>query len=256
MAKWSLGRIRRSERIAASRESAGFTLVELLIAITLTGLILVAMYSGLRLGTRASETAERYAAASEEQRAIQGFLRRQLSQIYPLLFEEEGEREVLFSGERQSIYYAVVSPVRGELGGAYMAGLELRPSPRGRQLVYRYWPAQPELEDPFTPPPDAPAKVLLEGVTKLEFGYYGKQEGVLGWEDTWNETLRLPRRVRLRLGTRRLKAWSELVVPIRVDVDEDAEQLVLQPPASADDGDVGEEDLEGIEGELFDEEDE
>ncbi|MGH8653245.1 MAG: prepilin-type N-terminal cleavage/methylation domain-containing protein, partial [Gammaproteobacteria bacterium] len=44
------------------RAGRGFTLVELLLALTLTGLIMVALYSGLRVGTRASDAAETRAA--------------------------------------------------------------------------------------------------------------------------------------------------------------------------------------------------
>lgn len=220
---------------------------------TLTGLILAALYSGVRLGTRASETTERYAADNEDLRAVHGFLRRQLAQVYPLLYEDQGEREVLFRGERQALYFAVISPVRGEPGGAYIAGIELRRSPRGRQLVYRYWPARPDPDDPLTPPLDAPSKVLVEGVDEIELGYYGKQDGVLAWDKTWNEALHLPSRVRLRLSLRGMGDWPELMVPIRVGVDEDAPQLELQPPESADEGDSDEEDGEGAEAAEFDE---
>lgn len=236
------GRCRNGGRDTAGTFGAGFTLIELLIAMTLAGLVLAGLYSGLRLGLRASETAERRAAVNQELRAVLGFIRRQLDQIYPLLHERQGEREVLFRGERQALYYVVVSPVRGELGGPYIAGIELRRSPQGQQLVYRYWPARPDLEDPLRPPLDAPEKVLIEGVDEVAFGYYGRQGGVMAWHETWNEPLALPRRLRLRLGRHRAGDWPEVLVPTRVDVDEDAPQLVLQPPVSEDQGDLGDED--------------
>lgn len=225
---------------------------------TLTGLILAALYSGVRLGTRASETTERYAADNEELRAVQGFLRRQLAQIYPLLYENQGEREVLFRGKRRALYFTVISPVRAELGGPYIAGIELRRSPRGRQLVYRYWPASPDLKEPLSPPLDAPSKVLVEGVDEVDLGYYGRQDDVVAWQDTWNEALHLPSRVRLRLNLRGSRDWPELMVPIRVEIDENSPQLVLQPPESADESDLDEEDLEGAGEEDFveDEDDE
>ncbi|MGH8570674.1 MAG: PulJ/GspJ family protein, partial [Gammaproteobacteria bacterium] len=45
---------------------AGFTLVELLIAIALFGLILTGLYSGLRMATRASDAGEAHATDNDE----------------------------------------------------------------------------------------------------------------------------------------------------------------------------------------------
>ena len=62
------------------RRPAGFTLLELVVAITLIGLILVVLYGGLRLGLNGTDSGEQRAEASNRLRLVQEFLRRQLAQ--------------------------------------------------------------------------------------------------------------------------------------------------------------------------------
>ncbi|MBL8254338.1 MAG: type II secretion system protein, partial [Candidatus Competibacter sp.] len=57
-----------------SRQS-GFTLLELVVAITLVGLILVVLYSGLRLGLNGSDSGEQRAEATNRLRLAYEFLR-------------------------------------------------------------------------------------------------------------------------------------------------------------------------------------
>jgi len=58
----------------------GFTLVELLIALSLIGLITLLLFSGLRLGTRAWEGVETTADRTAELRVARNFLERALVQ--------------------------------------------------------------------------------------------------------------------------------------------------------------------------------
>ena len=67
---------KRSARGGAS----GFTLVELLVALTLFGVISVVIMGGLRFGTRVWETGNDRAEVLAEVDAVQGILRRYMAQ--------------------------------------------------------------------------------------------------------------------------------------------------------------------------------
>ncbi|MEE9250386.1 MAG: prepilin-type N-terminal cleavage/methylation domain-containing protein, partial [Alphaproteobacteria bacterium] len=63
----------------------GFTLLEVLIAMTLLGLIMMLLFGGLRLGTRAWETnSDRVEEISQIEISHQ-IIRRMLAQAYPLV---------------------------------------------------------------------------------------------------------------------------------------------------------------------------
>src|SRR5579864_2460479 len=64
---------------------AGFTLLELLISLTLLAVLSAILFGGLRFGTRAWERSEVMASETDEIAIAQNFLRRQLSDAYPLL---------------------------------------------------------------------------------------------------------------------------------------------------------------------------
>ena len=72
--------------IKNTRNAKGFTLVELLLAVTLMSILLALTYTGLRAATRSSERGEQILAAGGELRAAHQFMRRQLNQMLPLPF--------------------------------------------------------------------------------------------------------------------------------------------------------------------------
>ncbi|MGH8544080.1 MAG: prepilin-type N-terminal cleavage/methylation domain-containing protein [Gammaproteobacteria bacterium] len=222
--------------MTTQRAGGGFTLVELLLALTLTGLIMVALYSGLRIGTRASDAAETRAAMTEDQRAVAGFISRQITRAYPLVWLDQAEQQLVFRGRSRSLTFTANSPVRGEPGGLYIGAIELL---SGGRLVFTYWRAEPDLGDPLVAPDHARRTVMLNHVKDALFSYYGKSRRITGWHDTWNDDKRLPARVRLSIKTARHGAWPALVIPVHAEPDTGEPQLVMQPPESAEDSDAG-----------------
>ena len=66
------------KRMENARER-GFTLIEILIAMTLLGLLMAMLSGGLRLGTRAWEASDTRSAELARLEAVQGFIRRSLT---------------------------------------------------------------------------------------------------------------------------------------------------------------------------------
>ena len=66
--------------------SQGFTLVELLLAVTLMATLLALAYSGLRAATAASERGQQMLEQSGRLRITHQFIRRQFNLMLPLAF--------------------------------------------------------------------------------------------------------------------------------------------------------------------------
>jgi prepilin-type N-terminal cleavage/methylation domain-containing protein len=64
---------------------AGFTLLELLVAMTLLGLLMTVVFGGLRFGARAWERAETDSSGTDEIRLAQSILRHELELPIPSL---------------------------------------------------------------------------------------------------------------------------------------------------------------------------
>jgi general secretion pathway protein J len=225
----------------------GFTLLELLIALTLLGLIMVMLYGGLHLATRGAAIGERRAEASEQVRLIESFLRREVSQVYPLVWKSKGKQRVAFKGGSEALHFAAILPAHRGEGGLYLVSIEAADSYPAHRLIFSYRLARPEIQDFETKEVPDERVVLVENLENAEFAYYGKREKEeeARWHSRWGDRKNLPRLVRLRLKIVSL-VWPDLVIPIYARVHPEEPQLVMQAPRQ--NGiDEGVEDLEGFE---------
>jgi general secretion pathway protein J len=218
----------------------GFTLVELLIAISLTGLILTILFAGLRVGSRSWDAVELSAAENSELRLVRGFVEGSLRQMRGLSQAIEGEERQMFGGTAEGIEF--LTPMGGYLGqgGLYVVRLELRDARDGGQLVLTRWLYHPEVlegggEIPeWRPLVEGPSdfrqldaepdqalreifgqQVLFEPVEEVAFAYYGIPDGETepAWYDGWDDPRGLPLVVRMQV---RMEAgwWPDIYVAL------------------------------------------
>lgn len=214
--------MKRTFNKAPPRHVTGFTLVELLLAITLMSILLALTYTGLRAATRSSQRGELMLAAGGELRASHQFIRRQLNQMLPLAFGEVDDAEALrivFEGEAKHIKY--VAPMPGYLGagGPQVQLIEVVNGDNGEVVVqFSHALLQGFEEDRLY---DRDPVILLEGVSSAGFEFLGvDEEGELtGWTTSWEQQDRLPVAVRLDLefSAESNLHWPDLVAGVRVD---------------------------------------
>jgi general secretion pathway protein J len=199
----------------------GFTLVELLLAITLMSILLALTYSGLRAASRSTESGEELLAFTGGMRASHQFVRRQLNQMLPLAFAELDDAEqtrAVFLGDSREIWF--VAPMPGYLGagGPQVQVLELAEGDDGDVLQFRHALLQ-YFEEEYLFERDP--VILLEGVASAGFEFVGlDEEGVLTpWMTTWDEPGSLPVAVRLSIefDEDRNVHWPAMVAGVRVD---------------------------------------
>lgn len=202
--------------------ASGFTLVELLLAITLMSILLGLTYTGLRAATRSSQRGELMLAAGGELRASHQFIRRQLNQMLPLTFAETDDAEELrtvFEGDATHIKY--VAPMPGYLGaGGPQVQLVEVVNGENNELVIQFSHAllQGFSEDRLY---DRDPVILLEGVSSAGFEFLAKDEEgeLIGWTTVWDQPEILPVAVRLDLkfSDGLSLRWPDLVAGVRVD---------------------------------------
>lgn len=193
--------------------AAGFTLLELLIAMTLLGFILALLFGGLRLGSRSWDAGELRSERSTHLSLVQGFMRRELSQVYPFRWKKKVNPELAFAGESGKLRF--VAPVAARLGpgGLYLVSLEFVRDTDGGQLVMKRSIPEPDSAD-FNALDGAEKLVLAEQVESVNFSYFGPEtkDADPQWQDKWDSTTLLPYLIRVRLKFSNGRDWPDLVV--------------------------------------------
>jgi general secretion pathway protein J len=215
-----------SRRSDLRTEEHGFTLLELLVAITLLGLLMAALFGGLRLGARVWETADTRLDASARLQIVQDFIRQRLAEALPLEVPpperaDVGVAEPLFLGTLEAVRFAGMMP--DHLGaGVYL--MELASAKPGRpdgtiDLVLRWRPF--ELNDETVEEVEPEVRVLIENIEALELSYFGTidPEQPPDWWQAWEDPPELPRLIRLRVHfpENDERRWPELIVRPMVD---------------------------------------
>ena len=189
---------------------AGFTLVELLVSLTLLALMMtyaVTAFSTLRQMNRISDQA----AAQDEADAARAYLSQEIADLR-VLFEaqENGAQTLVFSGEPHALLYIAGSDGTRETGGLIQVRLQLNAN---AELIAERQLMQTEPVGPVIP------VILLRHVASLDFAYAGLADagGKLNWQDTWPAGNALPAAVRIAVefAAGDSRHWPESLVLVR-----------------------------------------
>ncbi|NNG05466.1 MAG: prepilin-type N-terminal cleavage/methylation domain-containing protein [Inquilinus sp.] len=197
----------------------GFTLVELLVAMVLLGMLSVVLFGGLRFGARAWEAGSQRMERSNEIETTQSVLRRLLGTARgAIVFERDPDRGPgvwTMLGSRSGLSFAAPLPAHRGTGGPHGFALGLERQDDGRALVLRWALHRPE-SAPDIAGEAGEATVLLQDVAALRIDYYGSREmgDTAEWSDNWEDNTRMPRlvRVRVEFPTGDPRNWPDLTV--------------------------------------------
>ena len=195
----------------------GFTLIEIVIALSIVGALLVIMFGGLRVGLAAWRRGEDRAELLEHERNVDQMVDRAVtgSYLYNPGTTPASQPGILFEGEPDRLAFVTVAPpVPPSVPIAFTAvtiSLETGATP-GLAIRQKALPNS----DPFEAVPPA---FVDPAVTALRFRYL--REVGADWEERWDATKEkgLPVAVEVMLttqfGGRRIE-HPPLVIPIRV----------------------------------------
>jgi prepilin-type N-terminal cleavage/methylation domain-containing protein len=199
------------------RSRAGFTLVELLIALVLFGFLSLALFGSVRANTNAWIRATAHADESDHNLHAQDLLRYLIENAYPFFLPGDvGNRHIDFTGSDKRLSFLSAAPIALGNGGRSRINLEVEPRDRDVDLMLD---SRPELSTGAEPAKEA-RKPLLNGASSIAFSYFGKlpADRVAQWHDDWTAQAELPRLVRIavRVGP---GDWPDLVAAPRITAD-------------------------------------
>jgi len=209
-------------RHKGNRGARGFTLVELLVGLSLMSLISLLLFGGFRFGLRAWEVGDDRIAAANEIEMAQHLLRRQLAEAQPVIIGSRPEAApTLFQGDDAGVTFVGPLPAHRGVGGFYIFSVATREDRGGRQLLLRWRRYRPDTVagSDFDPKDES---VLVNRIDSIAIEYFGQPSAAAParWLQRWDGTLGLPQLLRLRVAFPRgdARRWPEFVVSPRLRI--------------------------------------
>jgi len=210
-----------------------FTLIELLIALTLISIIVILLFSAMRMGNRAWERVEAHAEAASEKQLVWRFLDLQIGQAKSVYQVSAKGRQVLFFGREDAVEYVSPSPQDRGGGGFFLNRLHVERRSTGQQLLLTRWLYHPGVMVGNDKVPEWESildgggqigevdptlraifnqTLLVDNLKTLEISYFGVREGQPegDWSDTWDERMGLPSLVRIKIVDKQ-GTWPQMV---------------------------------------------
>jgi general secretion pathway protein J len=206
------------------RAQAGFTLIELVVAMALLATMMLLLYGGLNFALRGWDAGDANGRRTADRRIGENFLRREISELFPMRWKEPNVVKFAFEGEKDRLRFVSSRPAGISQGGLSLVGLAVEQesgASRRRNLVMHR--AMPDDEaKSFAPLDAAEGTVLIAGVDSIAFEYFGSENDFNPpqWGDTWKWSYRVPEIIRLRIRTDDGTAQPEMIV--RINLGEEA----------------------------------
>ena len=223
---------------------AGFTLLELLISMTILALIFVAVLGAIRVGSKSWEGGEQRAEENQRTRTLFDTLTRELTMLYPLRVKEQDRQVLAFHGRSDSLSFATLPQSYGAEPFSHMI----------RVVTYAVQPERGLVATESYPlvgvagasdPQEGRMKGLDERVSEARFRYLvpeGKPEEKLPptWRESWDPSqdeadpsssqgLLSPGGQRPLQGSERLPLAVEITLTIRQTDQRGGRDLTLPP---------------------------
>ncbi len=189
----------------------GFTLLEVMIALFILSMIMVATISALRGFGNTKATVTQVTNRLDEVRVVSSFLRNSLGSAMPLRLDKTGAptfgrpepSATFFRGTSSGVVWVAPLIAGADLGGAFVMQLS---HIEGR-VELRWHPYHAALEEVSWT--EVESRVLLENVEEFTIGYLGDYGGE--WLAQWSESPVNPVALRLNIKSHN-RYWPELVV--------------------------------------------
>lgn len=199
--------------------SHGFTLIEVLIAMSLLSIMVVLLFGSLKICADSWTKGENKIAQVNEIAVAYNFFQQHLAVAKPLLknFKPTDLQATLaFQGKNQSLQFASAFPASVGRLGLQLFSIKLAKEDEEQVIKVTITPLL-ATEDSQEQKEEV---VLLRGVSDFSITYFGSDDGgdmsSGSWHDEWLEKNTQPRLVKIIIQLNNGAFWPELVIPLKI----------------------------------------
>jgi general secretion pathway protein J len=195
----------------------GFTLIEVLIAMTLMSVMLAVLFGSMKICAESWEKGENKIADVNETAVVYQFFQQHLTTTIPLWDDFSNEEKMLsFQGTKESLQFVSGFPASAKKSGLQLFKIKYLNDKEGGYIEVAIKPFFPSQEKDKEE--DSGDSVnLISGVTNLTVSYYGidesQPEGY--WQDEWTNRENLPKLVKIKIERDSGSPWPDMIFDIK-----------------------------------------
>jgi general secretion pathway protein J len=181
--------VRGKKKIAFFRDyDRAFTLLELMISITLLTMVILIIGNVFRIGMNAWEKGEEETGWTQRFRVLSGLFSQQFKSVYPYMMEIDDENVVLFSGEADSVLF-VTTLAESSYGGFKWVRYSHKD---GTIFLKEGLLPDKELMDNIS----GDEEIVDSYIEELKFEYKSHDDE---WNDSWDYGEVLPKAIKVKI---------------------------------------------------------
>lgn len=191
----------------SARDEAGFTLLEVLAALTLASLVFVVLNLAMTNIERSVAASRGSLGNQDAVEAAAGVFMRDVARIAMIRRTGTGIKSYLFEGTGRQMTYPLAESQGLKRSGLYLVRLRVETIQGVTQLIRERAPLPPG-EELRLPGVWNDEVVLLEGPFDIALSYRAQRSGSRAWADGWTGAEAMPQQIRLTIaepGTGRLR---------------------------------------------------
>ncbi|MFZ2172145.1 MAG: prepilin-type N-terminal cleavage/methylation domain-containing protein [Methylococcaceae bacterium] len=202
--------------VAPDIRHKGFTLIEVLIAMTLLSIMVVLLFTSLKICADSWEKGESKITDVNEVAVVYNFFQRHLSVATPLWndFSEE-DRTFSFQGKSRSLQFISSFPASAARSGLQLFSIQLQEADNQRFVVVTITPFFPVTEGKEWRKEEV---ALIKHVSDFKLAYFGSDgnENKDVWLDEWLDRDVQPRLVKINIELENEIFWPEMIIELKV----------------------------------------
>ncbi|MFZ4504293.1 MAG: prepilin-type N-terminal cleavage/methylation domain-containing protein [Methylovulum sp.] len=206
-------------------KQTGFTLIEVLIAMSLLSIMVILLFASLRICAVSWEKGEQKIADVNEIAVVYQFFQRQLAVTKPVWdeFNYQDDRRFAFAGGHEYLKFVSEFPASSARAGLQLFSIELENNPENRQSWIVHANVVPFYKLVQESTNDISSVVLIKHIKSLQFFYLGdtvEGENAL-WQDEWLGQETLPKLIKIELQRDDGVYWPPMIIALKIAGAED-----------------------------------
>lgn len=218
------------------KTSNGFTLIEVLIAMTILSMMVVLLFASLKIGADSWHKGETKIAEVNEVAVVYNFFQQHLAVAKPLSndLSKSVPAPLAFQGKKQSVQFVSGFPASVGRSGLQLFSIDLGKEDREQVIKVTITPFFAKQEGIDS---NKETVVLLRGISDFTITYFGADDGTenslsnASWHEEWLDKTTQPRLIKITIKRDDDSFFPDMLIALKITGMTNIQDPVLNSPA-------------------------